>query len=258
MRSLFLFFIGWMMALTGHSQDILVPAEAQSFILDGYEPLDYVTGDLNGDKKMDAILVLHAPGEDSLDYDASPVRPLLLLIRQANGKLKQVERNDRAIMCVKCGGVFGDPYNGIEIAKNGFTLHFYGGSNWRWNYDYRFSYKPLAKTWQLTRESQGSYHTSDPNKVKETVIDEAELGTLPIGKFDSNLEYQESTWKVIAAKTFFFDQPKLGSRPRKGYLVKGNQATVIRVLTHFVEVSYTNANEEITTGFLLKKDLQPK
>lgn len=244
--------------VTAKAQELTIPAEAKSFIIPGFEPLDYVTGDINGDRKLDAILVLKQPGEDTVDMDEAKPRLMLLLVRQADGKLKQVARNEKAILCRQCGGVFGDPYNGTIIEANGFTISFYGGSSWRWGNDYRFVYKSLKKNWFLTKESQTSFQSGDPeHTTKEVLIEEKELGIVPFEKFDnSNGFYEESKWKVKVAKTYFFDNPKLGSKPRKGYLLKGNIATSIRELTNFIELSFVDSKENVTSGFILRKDLE--
>lgn len=243
-------------AIITNAQEIKIPTEAQLFVINGFEPLDYITGDLNGDKKADAILILKQPGEDTFDMDAAAPRPLILLLRQADGKLKQVIRNDKAIMCRQCGGVFGDPYAGTKIAANSFTLSFYGGSNWRWENDYRFVYKSIKKNWYLVKESQANYHTSDPEHSKNVIIEQSELGEVLMEKFDNSYVYEESQWKVKSGKAFFYDNPKLGSQPRKGYLVKGNVVSSIRELTNFIEVSFIDSKEKITTGFILRKDLE--
>ncbi len=237
------------------AQDKILPAEAKSFLLHGYEMLDYVTGDLNGDKKTDAILILKIPGEDTATEDVK--RPLLILIRQVNGKLKQEKRNDDVIMCRQCGGVFGDPYEGTEITGNGITINFYGGSSWRWGYTYKFAYKTAKRNWYLINEKQISYHNTEPEiNVKEVEIPEAELGEIPFEKFNVNPPYEEAKWQVTAVKTFFYENPKLGSKPRKGYLLKGNKASQIRILKNFVELSFENGNGQFTAGFVLKKDIE--
>lgn len=244
-------------ALSSFAQTELptLPAEVVAFIPKGYEALDYKTGDLNGDKKQDAILILKVVGEDSLVEDEPP-RPFLLLIRQADNKLKQVKRNDNLVMCRHCGGVFGDPYSDLEISRNGFSIHFYGGSSWRWAYEYSFSYKPAKKDWYLTKELQTNFNATDPNNtMKEIEVSELELGEVSLEKFSTNNEYTTEDWVVTSVKTYFYDNPKSGSKPRKGYLVKGNKAQVYRVLKNFVEASFENSKGDITTGFLLKKDL---
>jgi len=235
-----------------------IPADVRNFILPGYEPLDYIKGDLNADKRSDVILILKQIGEDSLSISGDEsLRPFLLLIRQPDNKLKQVLRNDHVIMCRQCGGVFGDPYADIMTFSGGFSLHFYGGSSWRWAYVYKFSYKPLKKNWYLVNELQSSFQAGDPEAtMKDVTISETELGPVPLEKFNSDPPYEDSRWKVIALQTYFYDNPKLLSKPRRGFLLKGNIATGIRELKNFVEVSYDNGKGMISSGYVLKKDLQ--
>ena len=45
-----------------NAQPPVYPPEAQPFIIKGYDVLDYKAGDLNGDGKEDAILILKNPG----------------------------------------------------------------------------------------------------------------------------------------------------------------------------------------------------
>jgi hypothetical protein len=242
-------------SLTAKAQTKTLAEEAKSFVLKGYEMLDYITGDLNGDNRPDAILILKLSGEDTITAQESK-RPLLLLIRQANGKLRQVKRNDDIVMCRQCGGVFGDPYDNTKITRNEFTIYFYGGSSWRWGNTYRFAYKPLKLNWYLVNEKQISYQTGDPEATtKEVVIEELELGEVPLDGFNSTPSVGDAQWKVTAAKTFFYDNPKLGSKPRKGYLLKDNRCTGIRELKNFVEISFENGKGGFSSGYILKKDL---
>jgi len=235
-----------------------VPAEARAFIAPGYEALDYVTGDLNGDKKKDAILILKIPGEDTIT-EIFPVRPFLLLIRQADGTLQKMVRNDSVILCRQCGGVFGDPYNGITITPSGFNLSFYGGSSWRWSYNYQFVYRATKNkiSWFLVKEKQSNFHAGDPEKtMKDVVITETEAGPVTIDQFNSSPYGNNSDWEVKAVKTYFYDNPVLGSKPRKGYLVKGNQVVCTRELKNFLEVTYTDGKYTTTGGYVLRKDLK--
>lgn len=255
MRSLILFFLLFT-TFTGKAQPPLYPPEAQPFIPDGYDVLDYKAGDINGDAKRDAILILKNPGEDSIIND-NVTRPFLILIRQADGKLKQVVKNDNAIMCRQCGGVFGDPYEGTELFDKGFTLSFYGGSSWRWAYTYEFRWSAVKKNWYLYKETQSSFQSGDPETTMKTAeIEAVELGEVSIDKFNTDPGYEESKWKVKAVKTFFYDSPKLGSKPRKAYLLKGNLATGIRHFKNFIEISFENSKGEITSGYILRKDLE--
>lgn len=241
--------------LSAFAQTKTLPAEARSFVIKGYEMLDYITGDLNGDKRSDAILILKSAGEEASATEEN-TRPFLILIRQANGKLKQVKRNDNLVLCKECGGVFGDPYDNTSISNNGFTVDFYGGSSWRWGYTYHFAYKAAKSNWYLVHEKQISFQSGDPETTtKEVNIDETELGVVTVDDFNSTPPAADVKWKVTAAKTFFYDNPKLGSKTRKGYLLKDNIATGTRELTNFVEISFDNGKGQFSTGYVLKKDM---
>jgi len=238
-----------------YAQPKELPVSLKPFLLPGYEMLDFVEADLNNDKKTDAILILKSPGEDSI-MEQDITRPFLLLIKQADGKLKLKKRNDHLVMCKHCGGVFGDPYDNISVQKNSFTISFYGGSNWRWGYDYTFTYDLLKDDWFLTKEYQLSYHSSDPDKTKESQIDQAELGSIKLEDFNVDPPYRETKWKVISDKAYFYDNPKLESKPRKGYLIKGDTATSYRELKNFVVITFQGKKETFTSGYVLKNNLK--
>lgn len=236
------------------AQPKILPDEAKVFVLPGYEMLDYVAGDINNDARPDALLTLKQKGEDSIE--TGPCRPLLVLVRQLNGTLIKAVQNDSAILCRHCGGVFGDPFEGIEIVKNGFKIFFYGGSSWRWANHYTFSFYPQKNTWFLIRQFDLSYHNTEIDETQEeSTIEKEELGDIPFASFNVNAGSTESKWKVTAAKTYFYNNPKTGSKPRKGYLIKGDVVSSYKQYKNFVKVYFSNKKERSTAGFILKKDL---
>ena len=254
-RSIIFLFTLTNAAFQGFSQSKTLPAEATPFVLSGYEMMDYITGDLNGDKRADAILILRTPGEDSI-FEDTLLRPFIILLRQPNGKLKKEKQSDNMVMCRHCGGIFGDPYEETKIYDKGFTINFYGGSNLRWMYQYTFTYNATKKNWLLNKEMLGNYATTDPEmNIKEVNIGAAELEGINFDNFNAGALYEDSKWKVIAAKTYFYDSPGLNNKPRKAYLLKGDEVIGIRQLKNFVEISFQNKKEQFTTGYVLKKDL---
>src|SRR4051812_28790897 len=72
-------------------------------------------GDINSDGLNDFILVTGNDEAKQPRLDTSAlVRSFIVVLRQKNGHLQQVNRNDQAILCRECGGAFGDPFSGIE------------------------------------------------------------------------------------------------------------------------------------------------
>ena len=173
-------------AAAAQAEELRVPAEVRPFVEAGTKAIALEAADLNGDGRGDYVLVLERenPAKDEDDFPVKQ-RPLLLLVRGADGLLAAPKRNERLVMCSRCGGVFGDPFEGVAAGRNTFTVEHYGGSNWRWKYSYTFNYSRLDRTWQLVRVVEISYHTSDPDKMKtRTFTPPRDYGKIDIADFD--------------------------------------------------------------------------
>jgi hypothetical protein len=168
------------------AEELQVPAEVLPFVEAGTKAIAVEAADLNGDGRGDFVLVLERehPAKDKDDFPVNQ-RPLLILLRGADGRLSAAKRNERVVMCSQCGGVFGDPFEGVEAGRNTFTVHHYGGSNWRWKNSYKFNYSRIDKTWQLVRAEELSYHTSDPDKMERHVYTPPNsFGKIDLSDFD--------------------------------------------------------------------------
>src|SRR5436309_2057527 len=93
------------------------------FLPKGYAILDTASGDLNFDNFQDLILVLTTIGEDTARDADDYKRPLLILLGHADKSFSLAARNDDVVYCFQCGGVFGDPYDGVDIKSGFFTVH---------------------------------------------------------------------------------------------------------------------------------------
>ena len=166
--------------------EIKVPADVLPFVEAGTRAIAVEKSDLNGDGREDFILVLEKekPAKDADDFPVGQ-RPLLILLRGADGKLTMSKRNDRVVMCSQCGGVFGDPFEGVIAGRNTFSVEHYGGSSWRWKYSYKFNYSRIDKTWRLVRVEDISYHTSNPEKATTKIYTAPKyFGKIDIANFD--------------------------------------------------------------------------
>ena len=136
-----------------------------SFIPRGYRqlPEGRVTGDLNGDGRPDVVLALAPVAEVSqaLATDENeahlPPRLLLVLVRTATGYQLAADAR-RAILYRGCGGMYGDPFAGLSIAKGVLSIHHYGGSSWRWAVTGKFRYQrgdfyQIGETYSLLQVS---------------------------------------------------------------------------------------------------------
>jgi hypothetical protein len=172
--------------ITAQQSEIKIPSEVAPFIEGGTKVIAVERGDLNGDSREDFILALEKenPAKDEHGYPVYQ-RPLLILLRGADGKLTLANRNERIIMCSQCGGIFGDPFEGVIAGRNTFTVEHYGGSAWRWRYSYKFNYSRIDRTWHLVRVEEDSYHTSEPNKGNLKIYTPPKhFGKIDIANFD--------------------------------------------------------------------------
>ena len=243
------------------AQDKVLPAELKPYVLQGYEMLDVAKGDLNGDNLLDYILILKTKGEDTLTFDNAEweaARPLLLIIRQPGGGLKSAASNTELVLCRQCGGAMGDPYMGMVIKKNEFSVEAYGGSSWRWGETVTFRYEKVKKNWYLQTHAISSFQAGDPENPKTTVntlIGRAEIGDVSLSKYSPDYNTDTSHWKVNTAKTFFYESPNLKSVSKKPYLLKGDVVKAYKAFRNFIECSFNNSKGNITTGYILRKDL---
>jgi hypothetical protein len=233
-----------------------LPEELAPFVPQGHEALDFAVGDLDGDGRTDAVLILTAAGEVEKQDDMDDKRPLLLLIRQADGRLKQARRSDNVVYCRTCGGAMGDPYAGMDVGPGRFTVKHYGGSASRWANSYTFAYDTARKDWFLDGDTSVSFHASDPDATRdETTLTREELGDVPLEAFTAGYD-KANPWRVVAARAFFYDSPRVASKPRKAYLVKGDVFEGYRELRHFVHGQFRNRAGDSTWGYLRKADLE--
>jgi len=154
-------------------------SELLKFIPKNYSILDSVTGDLNLDKINDYILVLKKNGENDTTR-----RPLLILIRDKNNKLKLVRRNDNTVYCIDCGGIMGDPFMGITLKNGYFSVEHYGGSAWRWTRIVTYKYFRQDNEWFLHKDGTESFHVSEPEKVERTIKTKKDFGKVTFEQFD--------------------------------------------------------------------------
>ncbi len=165
---------------------VKVPDNLKAFVLSGYEVIDLAMGDLNRDVYPDYIMVLRKPNEkQTSDVTEHPEkRPLLILIGRADKTYKLAGRNDKVVYCVDCGGIMGDPFQGVLIKNGYFSVEHYGGSAWRWTRIITFRYSASDKKWFLHKDGGESFHAGSPEKSETSVNTVKNFGRVLFEKFD--------------------------------------------------------------------------
>lgn len=171
----------------GQVGGVKVPKEVVGFVGKGEVAVEVGAGDLNGDGREDALLVVSEVIPENAEYEeGAGERSVMVLVRGADGKLGLAARNDLVAMCRNCGGVYGDPFAGVAIKGTQFTVSNYGGSNSRWAYDYTFAYSRRDKTWQLVRAEETTFHALDPKRTtkKRVYTPPKDFGLINFADFD--------------------------------------------------------------------------
>jgi hypothetical protein len=141
--------------------------EISQFLAPNEKILALAQADLNLDGRMDYVVILERTDRDASAYPDDQ-RPLLILIRNPDGSLAVAKRNDHAVYCSACGGGgIGDPFEGLEATRGGFTIKFLGGDAERWMEEYSFRYSKRYNSWQLVNFFQGSYRSDRPAEVQK-------------------------------------------------------------------------------------------
>lgn len=130
------------------------------FIPKDWKIISKVQGDLNKDKRVDIAAVIEYTGEynasDEEEMSGKP-RILFVVFKNKAGTYKLSVQSSTIILRAGQGGVFGDPFVGIEYSRGSIVVSSYGGSSWRWGYTYRFRYQ--NKGWYLIGETTQTHNT---------------------------------------------------------------------------------------------------
>jgi hypothetical protein len=161
-----------------------IPLEVTEFIEKDETAIALESADLNGDGTMDFILVLEKSKPQPTEDDADDRRSLLIIVSDANGKLKLAARNEKVVYCRSCGGAFGDPFDSIEASRKSFVVYNYGGSWQRWGDYYQFNYSRRDRTWQLVLLEETNYDSHDPEIVKTKTLTPKNFGKISIRNLD--------------------------------------------------------------------------
>ena len=122
--------------LAGRTPAAFIPAHY------GLLPDGEATDDFNHDGRSDKVLVLRPLLEDQpdhIDLDM-PERILLILLGTPTGYTLAAQSN-RIVLCRDCGGMYGDPFAGLDVKSGILTINHYGGSSWRWGITSKFRYQ---------------------------------------------------------------------------------------------------------------------
>ena len=237
-----------------------VPPDVRKFVLKDYEVCDYKEGDLNGDRRKDAILILRNKKQGEWDstnneYLDFPI-PFLVLIRNQQNRLVLKTRSDSVLTDLNDF----KQYEGITINSiyKKFTIDLFGGRRFKWSRSLTFQYKEKDREFHLIDDNYGGVDSSNPEEKNDENYHakEEELVGITVSNFNYDDDYLQTESEVIVDKTYFYSNPDLKSKHRKGYLQKGDIVYINKETTNFALVLFFGKNNTSTSGFILKNDLK--
>lgn len=134
------------------------------FIAEGWELMDSVELDYNGDGIADYVGVQEAAADwtQEAESDFPRLRLLFAVASDGPGQYRLDFQDENLIRTRWEGGVFGDPYEPLTASGASFTTHAFGGSAWKWSEAYTYTYR--EGTWYLTQAEEdygyGPYTTT--------------------------------------------------------------------------------------------------
>lgn len=148
------------------------------FIPAGHEILQAVSADLNADGRSDRVVVLRRNDEQARSEAEGEVilRPLLVLMGRAHELFVLAARSDRAVLCHACGGMLGDPFEGVRVEARQIHIAHSGGSALRWSKEAVFQYDPGRERWLLRELTEATFHATDSDDRASTTQTPRDFG----------------------------------------------------------------------------------
>lgn len=162
--------------------------QLRTFIPRGYTILGRASANINEDGRSDLVVALRNPYEH-LNYDT--IRPLLLLLGNGQGGYRLAARNDSVVLCENCGGIHGDPFQGVSAGKGWFSVRHFGGSGWRWTRVITFGYNRHRQEFLLRSDGGYSWHIDLP-KVRNRFTNRPEdFGRITFTQFSWDRAFEK-------------------------------------------------------------------
>ncbi len=142
---------------TQPTKNNLIVESFQDFVPKDYFLLDSAVGNIDENNTQHIALVCAPNSEKNIDTFIETNR-IIILLQKKNNLLKIIASNDALVLCKSCGGIFGDPYNGVSLNNNILSVSNYGGSAWRWSQNYTFRFQ--QESWELIGATYDAYYNA--------------------------------------------------------------------------------------------------
>jgi len=161
--------------------------EIKPFVTQGKYMITYAAGDFNGDKQIDAVLVLGDLDEVS-KYKSDEIkskRNVLILKRNDDGKLEKTLENEDIVYCYSCDSPQGSPLTSIVFTGNTFSVEHEAGKANRWTRIITFEYDREKELWWLIKDASSLYNIMNNNGIQSEVKTQDDFGFIYFEYYDA-------------------------------------------------------------------------
>ena len=161
--------------------------EIRNFLKVNEYIVTYASGDFNGDKLLDAVLVVgnekekHNDKTESINYK----RNLIILQRNTKGNLEKTLENEDVVYCYKCNSSQGSPLTSIVFKGNTFSVEHEAGKVNRWTRIITFEYEREKQLWWLIKDASSSYNIMNSNDIQSEVKTQDDFGFIYFQNYDA-------------------------------------------------------------------------
>lgn len=162
-------------------------AEIRDFLKVNEYIVTYASGDFNGDKLLDAVLVVgnekekHNDKTESINYK----RNLIILQRNTKGNLEKTLENEDVVYCYKCNSSQGSPLTSIVFKGNTFSVEHEAGKVNRWTRIITFEYEREKQLWWLIKDAASSYNIMNSKEIQSEVKTQDNFGFIYFQNYDA-------------------------------------------------------------------------
>jgi len=161
--------------------------EIKPFVTEGKYMVTYAAGDFNGDKQIDAVLVLGNLDEVSKyrNDEIKSKRNVLILKRNDAGNLEKMHENEDIVYCYSCDSPQGSPLTSISFSGNTFAVEHEAGKANRWTRIITFEYDREKELWWLIKDASSLYNIMNNNGMQSEVKTQDDFGFIYFEYYDA-------------------------------------------------------------------------
>lgn len=161
--------------------------EIDAFVAEGEYLVTYDTGDFNGDKQSDAIVVVAQLDEISKfkQDETRSKRKVMILKRNDDGALEKVHENEDIVYCYKCDSPYGSPLTSVVLSGNTFAIEHEAGKANRWTRIITFKYDVEKDLWLLLKDASSVYNIMNSKGFQSEVKTQDDFGFIYFVNYDA-------------------------------------------------------------------------